>query len=177
MFPHAAVGGVDGTRPVVQVVVAQGGRHGALQHEGRQCRHLRREIVVRRTLAPDARQRQNIVAQSRFGRDTPRLAQKEAGFGLHRAEQIHDQCGVRTAHAKVDHGHPIRRGRAHVRLVAHSGNAVQLTEDVDVVVEICKEHMLTEVLKRRTCVAHQPIVGNLLLRLHNSRNFAAFLTS
>src|SRR2546421_10560862 len=47
VLPNAAVSGVDGAGPVIAVVVADGGRNGFLEGEGRKRRDLGREVIGR----------------------------------------------------------------------------------------------------------------------------------
>ena len=166
VLPHAAVGGVDRARPVVVTVVAQGGGHGTLQHEGRQRGHLGREVVVRRTLAANTCQRQDIVAQLRLAGNAAALAEEEAGGRLNGAKQVHDERGVGAAHAEVDHRDALGRDGAHVCAETNRLNARLLAEHIHVVVEIREQNVLAKLLKRHLGVAHEPIARYFLFCFH-----------
>ena len=80
VFPDAAVGRVDRAGPVVAPVIADGGGDGLLQGERRQRRHLGREIIVRRALAADGRDRQDQIAELVLLLQSAALAEEEDGL-------------------------------------------------------------------------------------------------
>ena len=166
MLPHPAVGGEDGSRPVVEAHVAYGGRHGTLEHEGRQGGHLGREVVVARSLAPYAGKRQNQVSALALAAQPSALAQKQACLGAYGREQVHDDGGVGTAHTEVYYGQVARRGHAHVGLVVGFLQCEVLAEDVHVVVEVGQQDVLAKVLQRVVRVPGQPVFNYFLLGFH-----------
>ena len=142
VLPDASVSGVDGACPVVEPRIANRGADCSLQHEGGQGRHLWRVVVVGRTFAADACQRQDEVPHAHLGRDCSAFAQEEAGAGVDGSEQVHDDGRIRRAHSEVNHRNAISRSHAHISLVGGRRDAEVLTEDVHVVVEIGQQHQL-----------------------------------
>ena len=166
VLPHPAVGGEYGSRPVVEAHVAHGGRHGTLEHEGWQGRHLGREVVVARTLAPDAGNGQYQVASLALGCQSSALAQKEACLGAYGGEKVHDDGGIGASHAKVYYGQVACRGHAHVGRVVGFLQREVLAEDVHVVVEVGQQDVLAKVLQRVVGVSGQPVFYYFLLGFH-----------
>ena len=170
ILPHAAVGGIYGTRPVVHPQVADGARHGTLQHEGRQRRHLGRKVVVACSLATYSGYGQYQVALLSLAAYAPALAQKEAGLGTDGTQEIHDDGGIGTAHAKVDDADAVGRGSTHVRRIVGLLHSEFLTEDIHIIVEVGEQDILAEVLQRMFGVSGQPVLHYFLFRLHNFLN-------
>lgn len=66
VFPNAAVGGVDGAGPVIEVVVANGGGDRFLQGEGGQGGDFSRKVIGGRAFAADGGDGENEVAEFVF---------------------------------------------------------------------------------------------------------------
>lgn len=66
VFPNPAVGGVDGAGPVIEVVVADGGRDRFLEGEGGQGGDFGRKVIGGGAFAADGGDRKNEVAEFVF---------------------------------------------------------------------------------------------------------------
>ena len=66
MFPHTAVGGVDGSSEVITVVLDDGSTHRALQSEAWQCGYFRWHVFVAGSFATNGGDRQNEIADLGF---------------------------------------------------------------------------------------------------------------
>ena len=172
VFPHAAVGCINRTRPIVVACVAQGGRNSSLQHECRQCRNFGREIVVARSFAPYSCKRKDVIAHVRLVGYSAAFAQEQAGRGLYSAKQIHYQCCVGAAYPEINHRYVVGNGHAHVRAIIHLFYAALLAKEVYVIIEIRKQDVGSKAIQRTVRVPHQPISHDVLPRLHFLRIFA-----
>ena len=171
VLPHAAVGGIYGTGPVVVTEVANGRGHGTLHHEGRQCGHFGGIVVVAGSLAAYAGNGQDEVALLRLGTDASALTEEEACLGTYRGEQIHDYGGIGRAHAEVYHRDVLCRSATHIGAVVGMGNAVVVTEYVHIVVEVGQQDVLAEVFECSVGVSRQPVLNDFLLCLHRLCRF------
>lgn len=166
VLPDAAVGGIDGTGPVVAGMVADRRRHGTLQHEGRQCRYFGRKIVVRRTFAADGRNGKNQVPQPVLLVDTSALAQEQAGLGMDGAEQVHDDGGIGTSHTEVNDGDALGTGRYHVGVTSQDGHIELLGKQLHILVEVGQQDVFAEVFQRAFGVTWQPVGYNFFFSFH-----------
>src|SRR5690606_25085869 len=136
VLPHAAVGGVDGSGPVVVGQVADHGGNRALQLEGGQGRYFGQQVVVGRALAADGGDRQDQVADPVFLLHPATLAQKQHRCWMDRGQQVHHRGGIGTAHAEVDHADAVGGGVGHGMVQPPHLHAVFPGEEVHVVVKI-----------------------------------------
>ena len=168
VLPNAAVGGVDRAGPIVQRSIAERRRDGALQHEGRQSRHLGGKIVVGRTLTANTGERQHIVAQLGLVGNATRLAQEQDRTGIDARKQVHDQRSIGRAHTEIDHRDSVGGGGAHIRVETYGLHVHLLAEHIDVIVEVGQQYQITELTEFQFSVSPQPVAADLLFTRHHT---------
>ena len=172
-LPDATVGRIDRTCPIVKAKVANGTTNSALQHEGRQGGHFRREIVVTCTLPPNTGDGQDKVAALCFCGNTTAFAQEKTSFRLNSTKQVHNNGSIRASHSEINHSDAISRCTTHVRGIIRLFNAEALAENIYIVIEVRQQNIRSEAFKRHLRISWQPILYDFLLCFHLLCNFAA----
>ena len=168
IFPDAAVGRVDGARPIVTVMVADGGRDCFLQVESRQGRHLGWIIIVRGPLASDGGDRQDQVAEIVLSLESAAFAQEQAGFRVDCAQQVHDRGRIGAAHSKVDEGDALGGGVWHGLLESAYGHLEPLREHAQVIIEVGQQNILAEFFEGSIRIPRQPVGNDLFFGCHRA---------
>ena len=166
MLPDAAVGCINGARPIVEIAVANGRRDSLLQIEGGQGRDFGREIIVRGAFAADGCNRKDQVAEFVLFLQPAALPKEEAGFGPDGRQQVHDRGGVGASHPKVDERDALGGDVGHGFLAPADGNIEPVRKHVQVIVEVDKQDVFAEIFEGRIGVARQPVGNNFIFGSH-----------
>ena len=146
VLPHAPIGGVDGSGPIVAGVVSDSGGDGFLERERRKRRHLGRKVVVACAFAADCRDGKDEVTEFCAVFDASAFAEEEHGFWMDRAEQVHDRgCGG-AAHAEIDNRNASGRCAHHRAVFAVDRHAMPLREKFYVAIEIGEQDVVAKIL-------------------------------
>jgi len=178
VLPDAAVGRVNGARPIVTIVVADRRRDCFLQVEGGQGRHLGRKVVAGGAFAADGRDRQDQIADLVLFLEAAAFPQKETGLWLDGAQQVHDRGGVGAAHPEVDQRDAFGSDVGHGVALAANGDVEPLRERGQVGLEVDQQNVLAEICERGIGVTRKPVGYDFFFCFHSaasSRNQIAVI--
>ena len=90
------------------------------------------------------------------------FSQKQHCFRITRGQQVHDDCRIRRADAEI-HDRQTRfvGGGLHRSVNAYDGTLKLFREACDVVVKVCEQYVIAELIDGHAGIARQPFRGKL----------------
>lgn len=159
VLPHAPVGSVNGSCPIIFLMLADGCRHGLLEAESGQSGHLRGHVIVAGTVTTNGSNGENEIAHLIFLLQPPALTEEEERTGLNGAEQINNGGSIGASHSKINNGDAHGSCIRHYMMNTIDRDIFPLSKQLHIEVKISEQDVFAKVRDCGAGVARQPIVS------------------